>query len=147
MNRSRLVGLALAFTLMPTLLAAQSPSPDPEALETRSESWKCRNDLEVQCGLEGCETEAGDGFTPMSVSADASGALSVCAYSGCWEGAGEVVRSERFLVLIGHDLAFSTSPEASSEDIVIAIDRKDGIATLKAGEFAHALLCETLGHT
>ena len=103
--------------------------------------------LEVRCGEGTCEAETGDAFTPMSVRVDDSGAMSVCAYSGCWVGTGEVVRSEEFLVLIGHDLKFSTSPDSESaeEDIVIAIDRADGIATLKAGEFAHPLLCESLG--
>ncbi len=108
-----------------------------------SESWQCRNDLEVRCFEGSCEAETGDAFTPMSVSFTDSGAMSVCAYSGCWEGSGEIVRSGGFLVLIGHQLEFSTSPgsESAKEDIVIVIDRTDGIATLKAGQFAHPLRC------
>ena len=99
--------------------------------------------MEVSCGEGRCEAETGDGFTPMSVSVDDSGEMSVCAYSGCWEGTGEVLRSEEFLILIGLDLPFSTAPDSQSgQDIVIAIDRSDGVATLKAGGFAHPLLCE-----
>lgn len=109
-----------------------------------AEGWLCRNDLEIRCGDGSCAAQTGDGFTPMSVSVDTSGALSVCAYSGCWEGTGTVLRSGEFLVVIGRDLAFSTSPDSASaaQDVVIAIDRRDRVATLKVGEFAHPLLCE-----
>lgn len=111
--------------------------------------WQCVNDLEVRCAHGACEAETAGGFTPMSVTIDDSGAMSVCAYSGCWEGTGEVLESGQFLVLIGHDLEFSTSRELESanEDIVVAIDRADGTATLKAGEFAHPLLCKRLDAT
>jgi hypothetical protein len=69
--------------------------------------------------------------------------MSICAYSGCWAGTGEVLRGERFLIWIGHGLRFSTSREPeSAADILVAIDREDGIATLKAGAFAHPLLCD-----
>ncbi len=80
----------------------------------------------------------------MSVSIADSGTMSVCAYSGCWEGTGNILQSEEFLVLIGHDLKFSTAHDTPSaqEDIAIVLDRADGIATLKVGSFAHPLLCE-----
>lgn len=109
-------------------------------------SWQCTNDLEVRCGGGTCEVETADAFTPMSVTVDDSGAISVCAYSGCWEGTGEVFESGEFLVLAGQDLEFSTSRDSPSSraDIAIAIDRADGVATLKAAEFAHPLLCERL---
>ncbi len=119
-----------------TKVGGASPGEAPE-------SWQCRNDLEVLCSREGCEAETGDAFTPMSVSFTSTGAMSVCAYTGCWEGSGEAVGSGDFLVLIGHHLEFSTYPDSESakEDIVIVIDRADGVATLKAGHFAHPLLC------
>ena len=80
----------------------------------------------------------------MDVSVDDAGSMSVCAYSGCWEGTGTVTRSERFVVLTGHDLPFSTAPEGSDsgQDIVIAIDKEDNVAILKAGSYAHPLRCE-----
>ena len=106
--------------------------------------WACRNDLEISCKAGKCE--AGESFTPMDVRVDDAGAMSVCAYSGCWEGTGTVVTSEHFVVLTGHDLTFSTAPDSedSKEDIVIAIDRDDNVAILKAGAFAHPLLCKKL---
>ncbi len=83
----------------------------------------------------------------MSVHVDGSGAIAVCAYSGCWEGTGTVVPGDKFLLLIGRGLEFSTArgSESATADIVIAIDRGDGVATLKAGEFVHPLLCESSG--
>lgn len=116
----------------------------PTSQEEVNSQWRCTNDLEVRCTDGACEAEIGDGFTPMSVIVDDSGAMSVCAYSGCWEGSGEVLESQQFLVLIGHGLGLSTSRdlESANEDIVVAVDRADGIATLKAGEFVHPLLCK-----
>ncbi len=140
----RVLALAIAM-LVPTLGCTSSPKePIGTARSSPTESWQCRNDLEVRCGKDGCEATAGDGFTPMSVSVDDSGAMSVCAYSGCWEGVGEVVKSEDFLVLIGHRLEFSTAQdkESGKADILVAIDRADGVATLKALDFAHPLLCQ-----
>lgn len=108
-----------------------------------AESWQCRNNLEVRCGEGECAVVAGDDFTPMSVHVESTGTMAVCAYSGCWEGLGKVIHSEEFLVLIGVDLKFSTAQEADrGQDLVVVIDRADQVATLKAGEFAHPLLCE-----
>lgn len=108
--------------------------------------WRCRNDLEVSCYQGSCEATAGDDFTPMSVRAYATGAMSVCAYSGCWEGTGEIFESDEFRIFAGHDLEFSTSADSPSDraDVVLAIDRSDGVGTLKVGAFAQPLLCESI---
>lgn len=108
---------------------------------TPTEQWDCRNDIEINCGEGACQ--AGDSFTPMDVRVDDAGAMSVCAYTGCWEGTGTVFKSENFVVVTGHDLPFSSAPDASGgQDIVIALDTSDLVAVLKAGSFAHPLLCE-----
>lgn len=86
----------------------QAPAADAASLEAlRTETWKCRNDLELSCAKGACEVEPEGTFTPMDVYADTSGALNVCAYSGCWEGVGRVLGDDRFLVLIGRDLELS----------------------------------------
>ena len=114
----------------------------PGEADSEVAAWRCRNDVEVQCGEEGCE--ARDPFTPMDVTVDDTGRMSVCAYTGCWEGTGSAVESGGFLVLLGLDLEFKTSSDSPSDraDIVIAIDRADGISILKAGGFAQPMLCE-----
>ena len=50
-------------------------------------SWSCQNTAaEISCGEGACEVTTGDGFTAMSVSASTDAAMSLCAYTGCWEG-------------------------------------------------------------
>ena len=61
-----------------------------------AESWQCRNDLEIRCVEGKCSAETKSGFTPMSVSFSDNGKMSVCAYSGCWEGTGKVFEDWQF---------------------------------------------------
>lgn len=104
-------GVVFAVALLLVLFACTGPgsqgaapersSEDPATEGAPTKTWQCSNDLEVRCGDGKCEA-AGDGeFTPMSVTVSDSGAMSVCTYTGCWEGTGELVRSAEFLVLIG----------------------------------------------
>ena len=109
------------------------------------QSWQCRNDLEISCASGNCKAKTKSGFTPMSVSFNDMGKMSVCAYSGCWRGVGEVFRNSNFITLIGNDLKFSTSNNAKKvgQRIAITLDKKDNIAVLKVGAFAHPLICES----
>lgn len=78
----------------------------------------------------------------MSVQLASTGKMDVCAYSGCWQGLGSVQSSGDFRIWVGHDLSFSTAPHTENQqDIAIVLDLSDGIATLKAGAFAHPLRC------
>lgn len=142
----------LAFLFLGCNTAPESrPTPpavaaevQKEALPPSIESWECRNDLEVSCSQGKCSAETEGGFTPMSVSASGSGALSVCAYSGCWEGKAKVHQDETFLILVGHALPFSTAPDdkSANADVALVVDRGEGVATLKVGAFALPLLCQ-----
>ena len=136
------------FAFLPLVLLAVACRPTGESADpalpatAATTSWQCRNDVEISCNAEACE--ASESFTPMDVWVDDAGSMNVCAYSGCWEGIGTVAQSEAFIVFTGHDLTFSTAPDAEDrkEDIVIAIDRADHVAILKAGAFAHPLRCQ-----
>ncbi len=110
----------------------------------QAENWNCRNDLEITCFSGKCEVRIDNSFTPMDVNVDDSGSMSVCAYTGCWEGTGEVLKSGDFTVITGTDLQFSTAQnsESMNESIVIVIDTHDNVAILKAGAFAHPLICK-----
>jgi hypothetical protein len=114
------------------------------AVTSQGKSWECRNDMEITCSNGKCEAKIADGFTPMSVSFDDSGKMSVCAYTGCWEGTGKVAKDGDFLMLSGQNLKFSTSADMN-QNIAITLDRSDNIAMLKAGGFAHPLVCKTGG--
>lgn len=110
---------------------------------TETETWQCRNDLQIICASGKCEAAKKDAFTPMSVSFDDAGKMSVCAYTGCWEGTGEISKNNNFMTLSGQNLKFSTSDSADmNQNIAITLDRTDNVAMLKAGEFAQPLLCE-----
>lgn len=105
--------------------------------------WQCTNDIEVQCASGQCDASTGDDFTPMSITADESGELQVCAYSGCWKGKADTQKTANFLVLTGNDLPFTSGEKETSdtENIAVTIDLNDGIGTVKAGAFAQPLLC------
>ncbi len=105
-----------------------------------TESWQCRNDVEVHCAEGKCDAKKSGEFTPMSVSFDGLGKMSVCAYTGCWEGVGKVSSSDNFMILNGQNLKFSTSD--MKQNIAIILDKTDNVATLKAGSFAQPLVCE-----
>lgn len=125
---------------------ATPPRTTPAAPGPERQSWQCRNDLEIQCGEGACSAATGDDFTPMSVTVEASGNMAVCAYSGCWEGTGEVVADGPFLVVIGRELQFSTATGgAPGQDVVVAIDRTDSVGILKAGGFAQPVHCRRRG--
>lgn len=137
--------LAVVVLLALSTLACATNAP-PVVNSSTAETWQCRNDIEIRCAEGACSAAASGSFTPMSVSADGTGQLSVCAYSGCWEGIATVTRSEqRFVMLVGQNLEFSTAPAKgeSAEDVVLVIDQRDNVAILKLAEFAHPLICES----
>ncbi len=103
-------------------------------------SWNCRNvDLEIGCG--GGKCTVAEAHTPMDVHLGVGG-ISVCAYTGCWEGApAAVVRSGGFVTFIGAALPFSTNPD-SVADIAVTVDTASGVATiLVAGLYATPAIC------
>ncbi len=108
-----------------------------------SDSWQCRNDMEIHCAEGKCKAEDKDSFTPMSVSFDEAGKMSVCAYSGCWNGTGKVFKDGNFMMISGQSLKFSTSKSVMNrENIAITFDRNDNIGMLKFADFAHPLICK-----
>lgn len=113
------------------------------SVAVNAESWQCRNDMEIRCADGNCEAADEGAFTPMSVSFNDSGKMSVCAYTGCWEGTGKVFNDGAFLMLSGQSLKFSTSSSVMNrENIAITFDRADNIGMLKVAGFAHPLICE-----
>ena len=111
--------------------------------EHKTTLWQCNNTIEVSCVDGSCQTAEDNGFTPMSVNLDESGSMSVCAYSGCWEGSAEVLYSSEFVIFVGNQLAFSTANGKDTQaNIVVSVDKKDAVGTLKVDEFAQPILCK-----
>lgn len=109
--------------------------------------WSCRNqDMEIYCDTGKCTVS--DGFTPMSVHFDDKGRMSICAYSGCWEGVGKVISSGNYTVVTGHDLKFSTSKESggANESFLIAFDSDDNVSIIKGHGYAMPMNCIASGN-
>ena len=114
--------------------------------EVPTESWSCSNQLEVWCSADSCAAAPPEEFTPMSISADADGGATVCAYTGCWETEAPPVRAEGRLLWTGDNLSFSTMPEGGmSADVTLLIVEKDGVGFVRVGGFATPLLCTRTG--
>ena len=111
-----------------------------------AESWQCKNDLEIQCTNNQCKVSEQGEFTSMDIHFDDSGEISVCAYSGCWEGISDVLNTANFLVLLAQDLGFSSALETndSGQNMSLSLDKHDGIAVLKLDSFAQPLHCRLM---
>lgn len=130
--------LGILSALLPTLIIAQADTP--------MSAWACSNqDVEITCDGRGCQ--ASYAFTPMSVSLSRED-ISVCAYSGCWQGVPISAdwAGKRFQIFTAESLPFSTAPNTVADtgaDIAITIDTQTGIATLLVSElFAHPMRCQ-----
>lgn len=111
------------------------------------DAWRCRNQVEVWCTADGCAATNPEEFTPMDISANANGAVSVCAYSGCWSGKAMIVRAKGRWLWAGDGFAFSTSQDGEKTDVTLVIHARDGVGFVRAGGLATPVLCtrETAG--
>jgi len=109
------------------------------SLHVYASSWNCRNnDLEIHCSSEKCELS--DAFTPFDVSIDTNGSLSVCAYSGCWEGKGDAMESGHHLLVSGTKLQW-TGTNPGTADFIVAVDTSDMVGFVKGEGFAIPTTC------
>src|SRR5690606_21193286 len=109
----------------------------------QAETWRCFNDVEVACTWDGCSIAADGGFTPMDLAFSSEGGVSLCAYTGCWDGSGDVVARLPFLVIAARQLPWS-DPHGGPDrerDVLIAFDPSDRVALVKAGAWALPLHC------
>ncbi|USD36170.1 hypothetical protein [Ferrimonas sp. SCSIO 43195] len=109
--------------------------------EVCADSWQCSNDFESRCSSQGCSVATTADFTPLSVSLDDRGALSVCAYSGCWQGRGEVLATRPYLVVVGLAIPWSAPGGDHGSDMVLTLNPKTGVAMLQNEVFDQPLVC------
>lgn len=109
------------------------------------EGWRCRNTVEVQCHDGECAALPRDETTPLDVAFSTTGSFIVCAYTGCWQGDGEVLETDSLLSIVQDAVPWSdpSNPD-NAQDIAIVFDRGDRTAVVKAGVFVVPLACSVL---
>ena len=107
-----------------------------------ADDWSCRNEsAEITCDAEKCTIAPPGEFTPAELTVGHQGALSYCAYSGCWSGsAASTLRSGRFLTVTGFQLEWSGT-SGSPVDLAATIDTKLGRASVLTGDYAQPMTC------
>ncbi|MFZ5619292.1 MAG: hypothetical protein ACOZAA_18410 [Pseudomonadota bacterium] len=105
------------------------------------ESWNCRNQVEVWCAADGCAATPPGESTPMDIWASIDGTISVCAYSGCWEGKVATSSSAGRLLWAGDGLPFVSAVKGAGGDVTLLILAADGVGFIRAGGIATPLLC------
>jgi hypothetical protein len=113
------------------------------AMPAAAQNFSCSNKAaEIRCGGGSCEAVT-EGFTPMSVSRTGAN-LSVCAYSGCWEGPLLVRRAAGPVDLLYARVRQSSGTggtAAGMRDLSILYDRGARTAQMRWGGFANAMGC------
>ena len=131
--------LLALITLLTTVVASTTYSA---TTAVEPSGWSCRNtDLEVSCS--GTKCEVAEHHTPMDVYVSAS-AMSICAYSGCWEGApSATMTSGSFMTFTGIALPFSTNSD-NVANVSVTVNSASKVAMiLVEGMFASPALCTT----
>src|SRR5690606_23297884 len=109
----------------------------------QAQTWQCRNDVVVQCDTDRCSAAQAGGFTPMDLAFAEDGGLSLCAYSGCWDGSGQVLARTPLLVISAAQVPWS-DPHGGADrasDVLVAFDPRDRVAVVKAGGWALPMRC------
>ena len=107
--------------------------------EAPPEAWQCANDVEVWCEADGCAARPSDETTPLAVSASSARRLSVCAYSGCWEGEAAFAMIEGRRLWTAKALPFTGGLGQSDATLLI---EADGVGFVRAGGLATPVRCE-----
>jgi hypothetical protein len=109
--------------------------------ETPPDVWNCTNQVEVWCAADGCAATAPDEATPMDIYATSDGALSICAYSGCWEGEATLTEAEGRLLWTSQNMQWLSGTGGLDSDATLLVVSNDGVGFVRAGGFATPLLC------
>ena len=103
--------------------------------------FSCRNQAaEIQCADGECRAEI-ESFTPMRLTR-AGPLISLCAYSGCWEGRVRFDRSRSGVHFIQGDVRRAgSSAQAGSSLLSIMHSPRDGTAQINWNGFFSVLTC------
>lgn len=128
-----IMSLGLSF------LTACTSQPIPSA------QWTCRNvATEISCQGGECSLALEGEFTPMELTLDSDGAMSLCAYSGCWAGeAQKIATAGNYFTAIGLNLPWSGTTGGPA-DLSATINMKTMVATVLTDNYAHPMTCVPL---
>jgi hypothetical protein len=105
--------------------------------------WQCRNtDMEVSCLDAKCTSNIP--FTPLDIAVSKTQIMTLCAYSGCWEGRAKIVKSQHFMTIVANNLApqgGNSGQESRGSSLII--DLTDKIGIMKFENFAQPMACES----
>ncbi len=104
--------------------------------------WSCSNDFESSCSGDGCVLLQGEDFTPLSISVSDAGELTVCAYTGCWQGQGRVLARSPFLVVLGEQLEWNHPGQDNPVDLLLSINLVKSTGALSSPHFDQPLYCK-----
>lgn len=108
---------------------------------TLAQSWQCRNaSAEISCDQKTCDINQ-DGFTPFDISTNGKNELSVCAYTGCWDGKAKVFQSKNYLIVVSHYLQWSHNAKPSPTAFILNIDTKSKLGFIQGEGFAMPVHC------
>jgi hypothetical protein len=107
--------------------------------EAPPEAWRCTNQVEVWCSADSCATSAADETTPLDITASSARRISICAYSGCWEGEAGFWVIEGRRLWAAKALPFTSGLGESDATLLI---EPDGVGFVRAGGLATPVLCE-----
>ncbi|MDW9414243.1 hypothetical protein GOB15_07185 [Sinorhizobium meliloti] len=106
-----------------------------------SNDCSCRNgEFEISCDSDRCESS--ESFTPAGGGVNTSTKdMSVCAYSGCWEGKADSIITSQDHIIAYSDQLKGNNPGLQPTSAAIIIDRETLGATLNAFGFQSPMSC------
>src|SRR5436190_1480368 len=123
--------LILAFALLAPALASGPAF---------AQDFNCRNEkAEITCDSGACAIET-NGFTPMGLTRRGN-ILSICAYSGCSEGAIVVRRTRGGIDLLYADVHRTLPGKRDAEPLAVIYDRTQRTAQMRWGGFSNVMTC------
>jgi hypothetical protein len=106
----------------------------------------CTNSAaEIRCSGASCEVVTPDkGFTPMELRRTGN-MLSICAYSGCWEGRIITQRTLDGVSVMQARLKPSTPDQNDGSAISVIYNEAEKVAQMHWNGFANAMMCKVGG--
>ena len=110
------------------------------ATASGTQQWNCRNtDFGIVCFDTG-KCEVADSFTPMDITVSPD-ELSICAYSGCWEGKPIFAQSGPHIYARSESLKWSHNEKTAAFQLIVDTDSKLGMVLGDARDIVGVLHC------